>query len=87
MMNIREDISKKELMKYEKYFIAPKFLLIIYQDDDIIPKELVEMMFFREEPKPYYFRITLEIYNEVQKLIKKEYDKRRIRTNSTSFLG
>lgn len=78
-MNIRENITKKELMKYEKYFIAPKILLIIYQDDDIIPKELVEMMFFREEPKPYVFWVTPEVNKELQKLIKKEYDERRIR--------
>jgi uncharacterized cupredoxin-like copper-binding protein len=65
-------ITKKELLKYEKYFTCPKMILEIYKDEEVIPKNIVKLMFHVEEPKEYQFRCSPQIYAEITKK-KKNY--------------
>lgn len=77
-MNFKENITKKEIMKYQKYFVAPKIIMEIYKDDDIIPKELVKMMFIREKPKPY--KVTFysqKLYDKFNKMLKEQYNDKK----------
>lgn len=69
--------TKKELLQYKEFFTVPKILLEIFEEDEIIPNQLVELMFHREEPKEYNWRVTPEIHNYVTNLIKQEYENNR----------
>jgi len=63
--------TKKELLKYEEYFTIPKMLLEIFEEDEIIPNQLVELMFQREEPKEYQWHLSKEINEEIIKELNK----------------
>lgn len=63
--------TKKELLKYEEYFTIPKMLLEIFEEDEIIPNQLVELMFQREEPKEYQWYLSKEINEEIIKELNK----------------
>lgn len=70
-------MNKIELMKYEKYFIAPKMILDIFRDEDEIPFEIIELMIYRDEPREYIWRIPPTTYNYIKKEIKKLYENSR----------
>ena len=79
-------MNKIELMKYEKYFIAPKIILDIFKDEDEIPIEIIELMIYRDEPKEYIWRLPPTVYNYVKEQIKQTYELENIHRKS-SFTG
>ena len=46
-MNFRKNITKKNLMRYKKHFTHSKTLLDIYKNNDIIPIDLIKLMFYK----------------------------------------
>lgn len=74
---IRDDITKKEIMEYEKYFVMPKFLMEMFKDEDIIPKELVKIMFILPKPEPYIIFTSPKVYEELIKAFNNSINDRR----------
>ena len=76
-------MNKKELLKYEKYFVSPSLILEIFKDEDEIPIEIIHLMTHREDPNEIIWYLGKEIYDEFKKIIKEEYEMEKIYRKSS----
>lgn len=67
-------MTKKELFKYKKYFTIPSIILEIFKDEDIIPTEIIHLIFYKSKPKDYVIMTSSTMIKEINKLITEEYE-------------